>query len=347
MKIGRFELGESHPPMIIGKAGINHDGDADRAADMVRAAKAAGCDGVLFPIFRAEEIIHDPDLTRTYRSQGREVTETLLSLYRRCELAPRDIKRLKTLCHREGMAFIIQLRDRPDLDVLLDVGADAVKVLPDDLADGVLLRTLVETEIPLILSCAPIDLADANRAVDIIATLNARPAALMYGVPFYPTPPDEANLDRLPTLRATFPGLPIGFSDSTAGPLAGALAVMHGASLLEKRFTLDTHLCGPDHWYSENPSGLAEWAAAIRTAHRMRGEGLIRPSAAERAVRAELRRVIVAFSDIAVGEELNEGNIGLRSVGDGLPTYLLEQILGKKAIRPVQRGEALAFGDFR
>ena len=147
------------------------------------------------------------------------------------------------------------------------------------------------------------------------------------------------------TLRAAFPSTPIGFSDHTQGPVAAAMAVALGACVLEKHFTLSHDLPGPDHWFSEDPEGLAEWVATIRTATSMRGSPVVRPTSSEQLGRREYRRRVVAARDIAPGEIFDESAITLRRVADGrgLAPAQLDLLLGRAATRRYRAGEPIEF----
>ncbi|MEO7423954.1 MAG: N-acetylneuraminate synthase family protein, partial [Fibrobacteria bacterium] len=160
------------------------------------------------------------------------------------------------------------------------------------------------------------------------------------------TPPIDVNLRKLTTLAAAYPTLVLGFSDHTQGPLASSLALAMGASLFEKHFTLGHGLPGPDHWFSEEPAGLKDWIDSIRKAHAMMGSALVRPTAAEKSMRALARRSIVALRPIGAGEILGEDNLGLRRPGTGLYPSFWEAILGKKALRPIAKGAQIQMGDF-
>jgi sialic acid synthase SpsE len=163
----------------------------------------------------------------------------------------------------------------------------------------------------------------------------------------YPTPPQDVNIRKLTTLQQAFPGLAVGFSDHTRGPLAAALAVARGARIFEKHFTMDNDLPGPDHWFSEEPAGLAKWIEAIRTADQMLGSPFVRPTAAEWEMRSVARRSVVALCDIKSGEVLTNANTGLRRPGNGLPPAMIGSVLGLTAARDIKRGECLSLGDMR
>jgi len=344
--IGHHRVGDGQEPFVIGEVGINHNGDIERALTLIDAGKEAGCDSVKFQTFKAEELVLDPSVTYTYTSQGKEITEAQIDMFRRYELGAADFAQLKRRCDEQGLVFLSTPQNRSDLDLLLGIGVDAVKVGSDDFSNIPLLKSYAETKLPLLLSCGMADLSDVYQALQAVGAFDGYPVVLLYCVSLYPTPPDEVNLNRLGTLRRAFPDIAVGFSDHTAGPLASSLAVTMGACLFEKHFTLDHDLPGPDHWFSEEPDDLKAWVDGVRTAHRMMGSGIVRPTERETEMRAIARRSVVALKDVAPGEELTLANTGLRRPGTGIAPVFLEKVLGKRASRALKRGQLLEFGDF-
>jgi sialic acid synthase SpsE len=338
-------IGPAHAPFIIAEAGINHNGEPDKALEMVRVAKRAGADAVKFQTFKADEFIGDPTQTYTYRSQGNEVTESMLAMFRRHEL-PRDAWfAIKAECDRQDIIFMSTPQNRSDLDILLDVGIPAVKVGSDDFTNLPLLKNYATTALPLILSCGMADLGEIYRSLDAIGAFGGYPTVLLLCTSQYPTPPKDVNLRKLDTLRAAFHMVPLGFSDHTIGPLASSLAVALGACMFEKHFTLDRNLPGPDHWFSEAPADLKYWVASIRMAQTMLGGSVVRPTDAERDMRKVARRSVVALRKVARGEAFTAANIALRRPGTGLPPEMFDLVLGKLATRDIGAGEALSIGD--
>ena len=185
------------------------------------------------------------------------------------------------------------------------------------------------------------DLSEAHQALEAVGGLDGYPVILLVCTSQYPTPPEDANLARISTLRAAFPLIPIGFSDHTSGPLASAIAVGLGACFFEKHFTLSHDLPGPDHWFSEDPAGLKAWVAAIRTSYRLVGSPLVRPTPIERSNKKEYQRRIVAHRDIALGEILTREALTLRRVagGRGLPPGFLDFLIDRPAPRSYCAGD--------
>jgi len=343
VKIGDFLIGPDHPPFIVAEAGINHNCELEKAIEMVRVAKRAGADAVKFQTFKADEFIGDPAQAYTYISQGKEVTESMLEMFRRYELPREDWFALRTECDKEGIIFLSTPQNRTDLDLLLNVGISAVKVGSDDLTNLPLLESYAETGLPLILSCGMSDLSEVYKALVTVGALSGYPTILLLCTSQYPTPPEDVNLAKLRTLQAAFPMVVTGFSDHTRGPLASPLAAVLGACFFEKHFTLDHDLPGPDHCFSENPQALEIWVKNIRTAHLMLGNAIVQPTAIEQGNKAEFQRRLVAAQDIAQGSIFGTDNMTLFRVpgGKGLPPSMFSYLIGKVSPRTYKKGEAI------
>lgn len=345
--IGDRPIGPGHPPFVIAEVGINHNGKIGLAVEMIRVAKAAGADAVKFQTFKASEFVGDPHQQFTYQSQGAQVTESMLAMFERYELPREAWHQLKLECVRHSMVFMSTPQNRSDLELLIEVGVPAVKVGSDDFTNVPLIRSYAETGLPLILSCGMSDLAEVHNALEAAGSLDGYPVALLLCTSQYPTPPQDVNLRKLTTLQAAFPHLVVGFSDHTQGPLASSLAVALGAVIFEKHFTLDRTAAGPDHWFSEDPQGLAQWVASIRGAAVMLGSAQVRPTHAELEMRKVARRSLVALTSISMGEFFTASNVGARRPGHGLSPVLLDQVLGASATRDISAGEVLNLGDVR
>lgn len=338
-------VGPDHPPFLIAEAGINHNGDVSLALEMIRTAKSAAADAIKFQTFKAVEFVGDPDQTYTYFSRGEKVTESMLEMFRRYEFSREAWFELKAECDRLGIAFLSTPQNRSDLELLLELGISAIKVGSDDFTNLPLLEDYASTGLPLILSCGMADLAEVRRSLGKVGVLDGRPVALLLCTSEYPTPPEDVNLNKFKTLQTEFPGVVLGLSDHTQGPIASAVATAFGASLFEKHFTLDKSFPGPDHWFSEDPKGLAFWTSTVRTASVMLGSSIVEPTEAERAMRVLARRSLVALRNIARGELFSPDSVGVRRPGNGLPPDRLPEVLGRTAAREIRSGEVIALGD--
>lgn len=338
-------IGPGEPAYCIAEVGINHNGDLSLAKRMIEVAKDIGADAVKFQTFHAEEFCGNPGQMFTYKSQGRTVTEPMLEMFRRYEFTNTEWREIKRHSDNIGITFFSTPQNYSDLELLQEIGVPAIKVGSDDFINVPLLRSYAKSGLPLILSCGMSDLAEVYRSLDCVGAFDGYPAALLLCTSQYPTPPEDVNLRKLQTLRASFPGIPIGFSDHTLGPLASSLAAALGACIFERHFTIDQGLPGPDHWFSDEPNQLREWVTGIRQAQMMLGSPLVRPTPAELEMRVLARRSVVALRDIPSGEKLSSQNIGVRRPGGGLPPEMLPELIGLRAGRRIVLGSKLTLWD--
>ena len=346
IKIGTRGIGQGEPPFIIAEAGINHNGELEKAFDMIRVAKEAGADCIKFQTFKAEEFVGDPEQTYTYSSQGSEVTESMLEMFQRYEFSREEWFQIKGSCAEQGIHFLSTPQNVSDLELLLEIGVDAIKVGSDDFTNIPLLKRYAKTGLPLLVSCGMADLAEVYRALEAIGSLDGYPTVLLLCTSQYPTPTRDLNLLKLKTLERAFPMVTIGFSDHSRGCLASSLAVAMGAAVFEKHFTLSHDLPGPDHWFSENPESLKKWVDSIKTSFAMLGSPVVRPTDAEEGMKTLARRSIISLSAIGKDELITAGNVGLKRPGNGLPASLFAEILGLRSTREIPRGHILKLGDF-
>ena len=344
--IKNFKIGSEFAPFIVAEAGLNHNGEIQKAFEMIEVAKQAGVNAIKFQTFKASEFIVDDTLTYTYFSRGKKITESQLELFKRCEFTREEWFKIKEKCDKEKIMFLSTPENRSDLDLLLEIGIPAIKVGSDELINLPLLRDYSSTGLPIILSSGMADLNEVRDALKIVGALDGYPTILLVATSEYPTPIEDVNLQKFETLSKMFPNIPLGFSDHTQGFLASSLACMFGACFFEKHFTLSHELEGPDHWFSEDPIGLKNWVSSIKIAYAMLGSNEVKPTARELEMRNLSRRSIVALYDIKKDEMFNKNNIGLRRPGNGLPQKLIEQIYGLKATRTIQKGTLIKFGDF-
>lgn len=347
IKIGSFTISDESPPFIIAEVGINHNGQIEKALEMIKVAKDSGADAVKFQTFKAEEFVSNGSLLFTYKSQNTTITEPQMDLFKRCELNKNDFLEIKKKCDEEQILFLSTPQNRSDLDLLLEIGIPAIKVGSDDFTNIPLLENYANTKIPLIVSCGMADLTEVEQALDAIGTHNNYPTVLMLTTSEYPTEANNVNLLKLQTLSTKFPNVVLGYSDHTQGVLASSLAVAFGAKVFEKHFTLDNNLPGPDHWFSENPSSLKKWVDSIKIAYDMLGTKNVVPTKNEEKMKIDARRSIVALNDIMKGEEFSEKNIGPRRPGNGLKPIMMKKIVGQKSKQKISKGKLLTTDDFQ
>lgn len=344
-EIAGREIGDNHEPFIIAEAGINHNGDIELAKKMIVAAKAAGVDAIKFQTFHADEFIQDASLMYTYRSQGKEVTESMLSMFRRYEFNEGEWRQIKKFCDKEKILFLSTPQNVSDLEVLLDLGVEAIKIGSDDFTNVPLVRQYAKTNLPLLLSCGMATDGEIEQTLRVSGIFDGKPVALFLCTSEYPTPPDDVNIFKLRTISQKYPQVVMGFSDHTQGDTAAIMATTLGARVFEKHFTLDHSFPGPDHWFSEEPEELSKWVKSIKVAHQMLGSPFLEPTPKEMEMRKLAHRSIIALVDIKEGEVFQENNLSLRRPGTGISAYEWDRILGKKAACNVIKGKQIKWED--
>lgn len=343
IKINKQKLENYGTPFIVAEAGINHNGELSKAFKMIEVAKNVGVDAVKFQTFKAEEFCGDKTQTFTYKSQGREITESMFEMFKRYEFTCDEWFRIKKKCDDENILFLSTPQNRSDLDVLLELGIPAIKVGSDDFTNLPLLEDYATTKLPMIVSCGMSDLAEVYQALDVIGTFEGYPTILLLCTSQYPTPSEDVNLLKLKTLADTFHDLVLGFSDHTKGSLASSLAVGFGAVFFEKHFTLDNNLPGPDHWFSENPENLKLWVDSIQQSHQMMGSNIIKPTKKEIDNKREFQRVVIAKKDIKQGDTFTLDNLTTGRVpgGVGFPPIFMKQLISSKSSQAYRKNQAI------
>jgi len=347
VEIGNFTIKKNSRPLIVGEVGINHNGDLNKAFEMIEIAKKIGLDAVKFQTFKAQEFCGDSSQTYTYKSQGKEITESMLDMFSKYEFSDDEWIKIKNKCDLEKITFLSTPQNYSDLELLLKLGIDAIKVGSDDLTNLPLLKKYSSTNLPIILSSGMSTLNEISDSLDVVGTFEGYPTILLVTTSQYPTPPEDVNLLKFHTLSRHFPELILGFSDHTIDSTASSVACGFGARFFEKHFTLDRDLPGPDHWFSINPSELEIWKNSVFNSFKMLGNQNIQPTKIEEKMKNIARRSIVILKDIEKGELFTNENLGLKRPGYGLPPKLIDEILGKYSTKKILKGQLLKEDDYQ
>jgi N,N'-diacetyllegionaminate synthase len=340
VEIGGRPVGPGHPVLIVAEATINHNGDLDLARRMIESAARAGADAVKFQAYHTEEFLASKDLTYTYISQGREVTESQYDMFKRCELGRKEFETVRDDCRRHGVIFVCTATDVEAARMLVEIEVAAIKVGSDDLVHHPLLRSLARLGKPLILSTGMTDLAEVRRAVEAVEHAGAEEAVLLHCTSMYPTPEEKANVLRVRTLRHEF-DCPVGYSDHTLGLSAATGAVALGACLVERHFTLDRNLPGPDHAFSVDPPALEALVRAIRTMESNLGSAEVAPTPEELGMRVIARRSVVARTALPGGTVLGREHVTYKRPGTGVAPMDEHLLLGRRTRRELAEGELI------
>ncbi|MBU1741300.1 MAG: N-acetylneuraminate synthase family protein, partial [Proteobacteria bacterium] len=315
---------------FIAEAGINHNGDLETAFKLADAARECGADAVKFQAFTAVGLATKSSLSAPHVDEALGVDGTFFDLLRKLELSDDQFRRLADHCRGIGIEFMSSAFDPGRIALLDSLGVKRHKIASMDLNNPVLLHDFAATKKPVILSTGMGGLGEVEAAVDVLEKAASGPITLLHCTSRYPTPPEEANLRAMDVLSRAF-GLPVGYSDHTRGLAVPLAAVARGAVVIEKHFTLDPLMPGPDQAASADPATFGRLVTMGREIEAALGSGRKRPTAGEMETRASFRRSIVTTRPVAAGQSLAEAGLSLKRPGSGLPPTLWEFVLQARA----------------
>lgn len=328
--------------LVIAEAGVNHNGNLGMAKQLIAAAAAAGADLVKFQTFVASKLVAPHAPKAQYQKSNTDGAESQLEMVRKLELSRADHEALVAECDRCGIGFFSTAFDVDSLEMLMELKLDRVKIPSGEITNLPFLRRVARSGMPVILSTGMATLGDIEAAVDALelaGTARSR-ITILHCNTEYPTPFLDVNLRAMQSLREAF-GVQIGYSDHTAGIEVPIAAVALGATVIEKHFTLDRQLPGPDHQASLEPHELKAMVSAIRNIELALGDGIKRPTPSESKNRAIARKSLVAARQIRAGEVFGETNVTTKRPGTGISPMRWDEIMGRHAPRDFEVDELL------
>ena len=350
---------------IIAEAGVNHNGQRDLAFALVDAAAEAGADAVKFQTFDAAKLASKSAPKAAYQKQSTDAAESQLAMLKKLELPREWHAGLQAHARQKGIEFLSTAFDTDSLAFLVDLGMPLFKIPSGELTNGPLLWQFARTGKPLVLSTGMATLSEVEQGLAIVAhalSAEAEPASiddvwrswsradwrarlhghvtLLHCTSQYPTPFAEVNLRGMDTLAQAF-GLSVGYSDHTEGILIPVAAVARGAKIIEKHFTLDRSLPGPDHKASLEPAELTQMVRDIRALQAALGDGGKTPQPSEWDTRQAARQQVVAARDIAAGSVLARADLSTARCGSGLPPTALWGLVGQRTERAYVAGDVI------
>jgi len=346
IRVGSKTIGPGEPVYIVAEIGINHNGDQELARKTIAAAKNAGVDAVKFQNYKTEDFLSDLDLTYRYLVNGREVVEPQYTMFKRCELSTADLAALFAYCDDIGLDYHSTPTSGQGVRALVELGATILKNGSDYLGNLELVRTMGETGLPVVLSTGMASIGEIEDAVQVMRDSGNRKLILLHCTSQYPTPPGDININKLASLRLAF-GVPVGFSDHSDGVTAAILSVAKGACWIEKHFTLDKSLPGPDHRFSADPEEMERLVRAVREAELMGGITMLGPTEDERRVRDQYRLSCVAAAGIDEGAVIRRSDIVFRRPGTGIPPKHAGLLVGLVARKNINAREVISAAHFR
>lgn len=325
---------------VIAEAGVNHNGDIKLAKKLIDAAKSAGADAVKFQTFKAENLVSKVARKADYQKQSTGSDESQLEMIKKLELSFNDFQELKKYCVEKELLFLSTPFDLDSIDFLEGLEIPIYKVPSGEITNLPYLIKIAQMGKSVIMSTGMSDLDEVGFALEVLRKNGAGTITLLHCNTQYPTPFEDANIKAMLTLKQRF-GVAVGYSDHTTGIEAPIAAVALGAEVIEKHFTLDKNMDGPDHKSSLNPQELKDMVKSIRNIEVALGDGIKRPSESETPNKEVARKSIVARRNIFTGEIFAEDNLTVKRPGSGISPLKWYEVLGKKAKRDFYEDELI------
>jgi len=329
MRIGKRSIGKNQSVFIIAEAGVNHNGRLDIAKKLVDVAKIAGADAIKFQTFKAENLVTNNAEMADYQIENTKEKKSQFDMLKNLELAYDDFKVLKKYCDQKEIIFLSTPHTFDAIDFLDDL-VPAYKIGSGDLTNSPALKIIAKKGKPVILGTGMSTLHEVKLAIDAIKSQGNEQIIIMHCTTNYPSTPEEVNLRAMVTMQKEF-DIVVGYSDHTLGTMTAAIATALGAKVIEKHFTLDKNLPGPDHKASIEPDELTKMIKEIRSVEKILGNSTKEPTESEKKIMKLVRKSIVAGQDIDKGSVINENMIVIKRPGTGVSPTNLHKIVGKKA----------------
>lgn len=325
--------------LIIAEAGVNHNGDIKVARELIDAAKESGADIVKFQTAKLESLVSESAQMAEYQKKNINMVKSQKEMLRDLILPFEDFLELAQYCEDRGITF---LSTPFDIDSIrfLDNLVKIWKIPSGEITNYPYLREIALTGKPVIMSTGMCELQEVREAVRVLKENGSGEITLLHCNTEYPTPMQDVNLRAMQTLREEF-GLPVGYSDHTQGIEVPIAAAAMGAVVVEKHFTLDRNMEGPDHKASLEPEELRAMVQAIRNIEAALGDGVKRPSVSETKNRDVVRKSIVAKTDIRKGEVFTEENLSAKRPGNGISPMRWNEVIGLRADRDYEQDEMI------
>ncbi len=325
---------------IIAEAGVNHNGSFNIAKELVDTAKTAGVDAIKFQTFKAQNLVSKNADKANYQKANTGNSDKQIDMLKKLELSFEEFSSLKKYCDHLGIMFLSTPFDLESLEFLSTLDIPLFKIPSGEITNLPYLIKIAQTKKDVILSTGMCEIEEIREAIEVLKKYGTENISLLHCTTEYPTPFDEVNLNAMLTLKQTF-NLNIGYSDHTQGIEVPVAAVAMGATIIEKHFTLDKNMDGPDHKASLNPQELMDMVSAIRNIEMAMGNGKKKPTKSEINNKKIARKSIVAVRNIKIGEVFTEDNITIKRPGDGISPMKWFDVLGKSASRDFQEDELI------
>ena len=329
-------------PLIIAEAGVNHNGDIQIAKQLIDAAKHAGADVVKFQSFRAENLTSQKAKKADYQRKALGDDDSQLTMIQKLEFSENEFVELYEYCQSAGIQFMSSPFDEQAADYLHKIGIGTFKIPSGEITNLPFLEHVAGLQKPIILSTGMCNLGEIEEALTTIYARGNKNVTLLHCVTEYPTPYEQTNLYAMQTLKHAF-GLPVGYSDHTQGIEVPIAAAALGAVVIEKHFTLDRNMEGPDHKASLEPAALQHMIKSIRNVVAALGDGIKKPAECERKNIEIARKSVVASCDIAKGTKFMPEMLGRKRPGYGIPPKNMMSLLGRTSKADICKDDVITW----
>lgn len=334
---------------IIAEAGVNHNGSMETAKKLIDVAADAGADAVKFQTFKAGRLVTGTAAKATYQIENTGTNEPQIEMLKRLELSLDMHKELMSYCREKNIMFISTPFDEESADILDELGMSIFKIPSGEITNKPLVQHIAAKNKTIILSTGMSYLGEIEKAMgwiyEIWDKLGSRPQlTLLHCVSNYPAVVEDVNLSAMRTMSVAF-SLPVGYSDHTMGVEVPVAAVAMGAQIIEKHFTLNRSMEGPDHKASLGPDELQTMVNMIRNVEKAIGDGVKRPSQREEETRVLIRRSLVAARDMKKGEIIDKQSIAIKRPGYGIAPEFMEQVVNRAAKKDLKKDSILTWDD--
>ncbi len=328
--------------LIIAEAGVNHNGNMDMARQLIEAAADSGADMVKFQTFKADRLVTPDAQKADYQKVTTVGEDTQYQMLRKLELSDIMHAGLIAHCQKVGIEFCSTGFDIQSLHDLVAMGVNVMKIPSGEITNLPYLRAVAGFGLPVILSTGMATLGDVEAALDVLeqAGIEREQITVLHCTTEYPTPMQDVNLQAMQSMGLAL-GVEVGYSDHTVGIEVPTAAVALGATVIEKHFTLDKALPGPDHQASLEPDELKAMVSAIRNIEHALGDGIKRPTETERKNMQVARKSVVAARNIAAGEVFTEQNLTVKRPGIGISPMFWDEVMGQMAKRDFTQDELI------
>ena len=343
IKLGNRKIDNNLPCYIIAEAGVNHNGDVNIAKELIKQAKWAGADCVKFQTFKAEQIITKNAPKAKYQLEVTDKSESQFEMLKSLELSRENYIELMKYCKELNIEFLSTPYNHEDADFLESLGVNAFKIASGQIIELAFLNHVAKKGKPIILSTGMANMSEVAQAVDSIRSTGNNQLVILQCTTNYPSRLEDANIMAMQTMQTAFQVM-AGYSDHIERNYACYAAVSMGARVIEKHFTLDKNMPGPDHSSSLNPFGFKELVKGIKAIELALGNGLKSPCLAEIENAKGMRRSIATKKSIKKGEELSSKNIGFKRPYNGIRPQMYEYLVGQKASLNIDEDTLLQYG---